>query len=111
MLKIIIFLKKFIDKLYYIKYNAWNKEILIRQMFPWIEKVWEYSKIEDFLQGRSTSEIDQVVSTIMSYYWWEVARLNSNKNHDEIWSLQWLVDFCQSLKDYLNELYILNNNK
>jgi len=105
---IIRYLKNFVDKLYYNKYNLWERETLIRQMFPWINKVWEYETLNLFLKDKSLSDLDQLLKTLMSYYWWEVARHAEANNTTAIREMKGLLDFCQSVKDYINELYNLN---
>jgi len=107
MLAIIIWLKKYVDKLYYSKYTLGERGALIRTMFPWITKVWEYKTLESFLITTSLAEIDQLTWAIMSYYWWEVERLTLKWEFEWIRRYQGLVDFCQSIQDFSKEnLYL-----
>jgi len=111
MIIIITFFKNLIDKLYYSKYNLGNQEALIRKMFPWIKIVWEYSQLELFLKDKTAKDLSDIKMAIMSYYWGENARLTLEWKFEEIKRIQWLVDFCQSLTDYVNELISYNNIK
>jgi len=96
---IIRLLKKIIDKQYY-KYYTEDKETLIRQMFPWIQQVWEYKKLSLFLQSNGPQQINDIIEIIWAYYRWEVERLNMEWKFSEVERYQWLVDFSQSLRDY-----------
>lgn len=107
--KILTYIKKFIDKLYYSEYN-YNKDTLIREMFPWIVNIWEYKKIDLFLKNNSTSDILDLIEVIWAFYWWEVYRCTKEWKFQEIEKLQWLIDFAQSIKDY-QEYIILNKNE
>lgn len=106
---IITYLKEKIDKLYYSKYTLGQRGTLIRTMFPWITKVWEYSRLEEYLITTSPTELNRVIWFITSFYWWEVSRLTANSKFEEIKRYQGLIDLCQSLKDYSEEAYNLNN--
>lgn len=111
MFVIIAFLKKTFDKLYYSKYTIQERGALIRTMFPWINKVGEYERLNSFLKDRSQYELDEYIWAIMAYYWWEVETLTMKWEFNKIERYQWLVDFCQAIRDYSNEVYNLNNKK
>lgn len=97
--KIISWLKKSIDRVYYNSYNL-KRETLVREMFPWINNVWEYKYIETYIRNNNLSNILDLVKVIHSYYRWEVNTLISIWKIDEIKNLKWLLDFSIALRDY-----------
>jgi hypothetical protein len=107
--KIIKWLKKVIDKAYYSEYT-YNRETLIREMFPWIISIWEYKNLNTFILNNNIENINSIVKIIWDYYWGEVQRYTFEKNFQKIESLQWLLDFSQSIKDYYEYASRLNNN-
>lgn len=106
--KLILWLKKNIDKIYYTEYT-FNKETLIREMFPWITGVWEYEALNVFFRNSSPNQIHEFIKIIWAYYRWEVQRLTLEDNPAEIKRFQWLLDFAQALKDYQDYILIENN--
>lgn len=96
---IITKLKKFIDKIYYNQYYG-GREILIREIFPWINNVWEFKELTKFLNSQDSTNITILIKVIWDFYWWEVSRLSLDWKFSEIERNQWLLDFAQSLKDY-----------
>lgn len=100
----ILWLKKIIDKIYYTEYT-FNKETLIREMFPWISNVWWYELLNIFFRNYSPTQVDEFIKIIWAYYRWEVERLTLLWKFSEIERFQWLLDFAQALKDYQD--YIL----
>jgi hypothetical protein len=104
MKKILGALKKIIDKQYY-KYYTLDRETLIRQMFPGIHSIWEYTRIDIFFRNNGPEKVDEIIKLIWTYYRWEVERLNMEWKFSEIERYQWIVDFIQAIKDY--QEYIL----
>lgn len=102
------FVKKFIDKLYYSKYTR-SRETLIREVFPWINYIWDYSTVELFLKSSNPTAVSDLIKVITTFYWWEVNRLTIQNDFQWIVRYQGLLDFCQSLRDY--QEYILEENK
>lgn len=97
--KIIVKVKKFIDNIYYKDYYE-NREILIREIFPWVNHVGEFKYLDLFLKNHNTTDIENLVKVIWDFYWWEVSRLSLEWKFSSIERNQWLLDFAQSLKDY-----------
>ena len=107
-LKIISIAKKYIDKAYY-SYYTLDKEALIREAFPWINYVGDYTNITLFMKTNSLDTLETISQVITTYYWWEVNRLIKEDNFQQIERYQWLLDFCQSMKDYKTYLNIEEN--
>lgn len=102
--KILQFLKKNIDKRYY-NYYSMDRETLIREMFPWISKIWEYNELDLFLKNTTVSSTATLMKVIWTFYWWEVNRLTAEWKFSEIEKYQWLLEFVQAVRDY--QEYIL----
>ena len=98
-IKIVVWLKKKLDKIYYNQYTL-SRETLIREMFPWINRVWEYDHLETFMRNTSVSQLLDLITVIYSYYWGEVNALISVWKIDEINKLKWLLDFANAIRDY-----------
>lgn len=99
MFRIIKFIKKYIDKIYYLHYTR-DRETLVREMFPWINYIWEYRFIDLYLKNSTPESLDSIIKVIFTFYRWEVNRLTLEWKFQWIERYQWLLDFCQSLKDY-----------
>lgn len=97
--KIIKWLKVKVDKIYYSVYTT-DEWTLIREMFPWINSIWEYKHINTFLRNNRPSDISLLMNVITAYYWWEVKRLTEEGNFQTIERYQWLLDFIQDIRDY-----------
>jgi hypothetical protein len=100
--------KKIIDKAYYNQYT-YNRETLVREMFPWIVSIWEYKEIDSFLRHWNITQTNDIVRAIWAFYWGKVKELTSAWKYVEIEKYQWLLDFCQSIRDY--QEYILTIEK
>lgn len=96
---IITLIKKYIDKIYYTKYST-DREILVREIFPWAYNVWEYKALTSFLKSQDQTSITLLIKVIWDFYWWEVSRLSLEWKFSSIERNQGLLDFAQSLKDY-----------
>lgn len=107
--KILTYIKKIVDKYYYNEYT-YDKDTLIREMFPWIINIWEYKKIDSFLRKNSPSDISDLIEAIWAFYRWEVDRCTKEWKFQEIERYQWLIDFSQSIRDY-QEYILLNKNE
>ena len=101
-------LKKIIDKAYYNQYT-YNRETLVREMFPWIYNIWELKEIDSFVRNWSVTQTNELVKAIWAFYWGQVSRLTSAWKYAEIEKYQWLLDFCQAIRDY--QEYILTVKK
>ena len=101
--------KKFIDNLYYNRYDINKTEPLARKMFPWITHVSDYRFVWTYLKDKTVREISDLNILILSYYWWEVALATQRKDFNCIEHLQSLIDFSDNLSDYHSEVLISNN--
>lgn len=110
LLKCLLITKKLIDKLYYSYYTA-DKEALIREMFPWINYIWDYSHIDLFLKTTSYDSLDSIVKVITTFYWGEVWRLTIENKFQQIERYQGLLEFCVSIRDYQQYLLLEQNKK
>lgn len=108
LLTIISILKKYIDKLYY-NYYTYNRETLIREMFPWITKVWEYEKLNEYIVSHSLQEITMIASMLTSYYWWEANSLILKNREEDIKYLKWILDLALTLERF-KEANLTENN-
>lgn len=98
------FIKNKVDNLYYKHYKLYNQETLVRKMFPSIITLDNYSKLNTYLITHSSTEIDWLVSAIMSYYWSEVALYHSRGDYDSVKQLLGLYNFALNLKSYAQEV-------
>lgn len=108
LLKVITILKKNLDKLYYSQYTL-QRETLIREMFPWIQQIWEYKHIDIYIRNHNITEIDDLIKTIYSFYRWEVNRFILEWKIENINNLQWLLDFIYSIRSFQEEILRQNN--
>lgn len=103
---ILSLLKKSIDKLYYSEYT-FRRETLIREMFPWINAIWDYKKINEYIATHSQNEVTHIIEILYSFYWWEVNLLVHQWKEDEVKNLKWILTFALTLErfrdQYLNE--------
>lgn len=107
---ILVWLKKTIDKMYYVEYSK-PKETLIREMFPWIDNVWEYKLLDTYIASHNNmNEIYTLIRVIHSFYRWEVNSLIANWKVDEINNYKWLLIFANSLKDFY-DVYLSDQTK
>ena len=104
-LKILSWMKKYLDRMYYNLYNL-DRGPLVREMFPWIYDIWEYKHIETFVRNNSMQQISDLSQVAYSYYRWEVNTLISIWKIDEIKSLKWLLDFASTLREYKERVMI-----
>ena len=108
LLKVITILKKNLDKIYYSQYTP-SRETLIREMFPWIEKIWEYNYIDIYIRNHNITDIEELIKVIYSFYWWEVNKYILLWEIENINKLQWLLDFIYSIKSFQEEVLSKNN--
>ena len=109
--RLIRWMKKKIDKIYYSKYHSGNREALIRETFPGIHEVWEYKQLDSYLVTLGEDSKRQLINALMSFYWGEISILNANKNYQKASEYEWIVTFCSMVQAYVAELSILNENK
>ena len=98
-LKLIKWLKKSLDRIYYNSYTL-ERGPLIREMFPWIYNVWAYAHFETFIRNNDVSQIAIIIEVVTSYYRGEVDSLIAVWKIEEIKNLKWLLDFASYLRDY-----------
>lgn len=105
--RIIPWIKKYVDKIYYSEYTL-SRETLIREMFPWINNIWEYKKINDFLLTHDISELNDIIWIIYSFYWGQVSILVHNNKESEVIHYKWLLELVFNLERF-RDVYISEN--
>lgn len=108
LLPIIKWLKFKFDKLYYSEYN-FNRETLIRKMFPWLNAIWEYKKINEYIASHSYEETNKLIEILYSFYRWEVNMLVNSNKEDDVKYLKWVLDFALALERF-REAYLIEKN-
>lgn len=102
-------LKHLVDNLYYSKYHINKSEPLVRKMFPWIDKVSEYSFVTEYVKDMHAHDISNLNRFILNYYWWEVAIATVQKNFEKIKDLNVLVELTETISDFHTEILISNH--
>lgn len=102
---IITWLKKKLDKLYYSEYTL-SRETLIREMFPWVNAIWDYKKINEYIASHSLDEVTKVIEILYSFYWWEVHLLVNSWKEDDVKYLKWILSFALMLERFKDQYLI-----
>jgi len=108
LLILVKWLKLKLDKIYYSEYTL-SRETLIREMFPWLNAIWEYKKLSEYIASHSHEEISKLIEILYSFYWWEANLLVHSNKEDDVKYLKWILEFALALERF-REAYLIEKN-
>lgn len=97
---VVSYIKQKIDKLYFSTYNVRGRENMIRNMFPWHDKIDDYARLTSYIERAQTKEITTLKEILMSYYWNQVAELVTQGNLSDLAKFEGILRFVEVVSTY-----------